>query len=228
MRTNGPSACASQPFRIMRHEVTNRQFAAFVRTTGYVTDVGKNGEAHVWGRRWRQARGLTWRTPHGKTDTIAQRMDHPVVQISARDAADLLPALRPASADRGRMGVCGTRHRWAAFSLGQPATHPNRDGRLANFGTVGCCAPDATDGYRRTAPVGRNIQPVHRPSGSWTWRAMSGSGPPILFRVGRARRRCAAAAGATIPIACGSAYRHWNPPNIGLNMVGFRCAANAK
>jgi len=40
-------------FRLMRREVTNRQFKRFVRDSGYRTTVEKNGEGYVWWKKWR-------------------------------------------------------------------------------------------------------------------------------------------------------------------------------
>ena len=39
-----------EPFRLMRHEVTNRAFGAFVRETGHQTDPELAGRGYVWDR----------------------------------------------------------------------------------------------------------------------------------------------------------------------------------
>lgn len=74
-------------FRMMRHEITNREFAAFVAATGHRTDAERSGFGYVWTERWRRARGANWRHPQGRGSAIAGLDDHPVVQVSARDAA---------------------------------------------------------------------------------------------------------------------------------------------
>jgi formylglycine-generating enzyme required for sulfatase activity len=94
--------------------VTNRQFAAFVGATGYVTvaerplnpadypvaapDMLAPG-ALVFHRTkgpvdlrdirnwWRWVPGASWRHPEGEGSGIAGRQDHPVVQIAYEDAA---------------------------------------------------------------------------------------------------------------------------------------------
>jgi Sulfatase-modifying factor enzyme 1 len=75
------------PFRMMRHEVTNQQFAAFVAASGHVTDPDRTGFGYVWNDRWQRVRGADWRHPFGRDSTIAGRGSHPVVQVSAQDAA---------------------------------------------------------------------------------------------------------------------------------------------
>ena len=198
-----PRRVTVTPFRIMRHEVTNREFAAFIAATGHRTDPERSGSGYVWTDRWRAVDGADWRHPEGPDSGIQQRPDHPVVQVSARDAA----------------AYC----RWAGLRLPHEAewefaarstegrTYPWGDAppevagvRRANFGTVACCAADDADGYRTTAPVGRF------PAGASPFGAMDMAGnvwewtadpfPREAERGGPARR----AAGATIPTACGS------------------------
>jgi formylglycine-generating enzyme required for sulfatase activity len=83
--------------------VSNERFGVFVEQTGHVTDAETYGwsfvfagllpddfadtrgvEAAPW---WRQVHGASWRHPEGPHSDIASRLDHPVVQVSARDAA---------------------------------------------------------------------------------------------------------------------------------------------
>lgn len=100
-------------FAIDRHEVTNAQFAAFVRATGYVTRAERQPSAQdaaglppfmrVPGavvfvapssernpanayRWWRFVPGAQWRAPEGPGSTIEGRDNHPVVQIALEDA----------------------------------------------------------------------------------------------------------------------------------------------
>jgi formylglycine-generating enzyme required for sulfatase activity len=85
-------------FWIDRSEVTNAQFAAFVRATGYVTLAERAGAAlvfyspterdlaerpYAW---WRQEPGADWRHPEGPRSSIDDRMSHPVVQVALADA----------------------------------------------------------------------------------------------------------------------------------------------
>jgi formylglycine-generating enzyme required for sulfatase activity len=93
-----------KPFYIDPCTVTNRQFSQFVRETGYLTDSEryKNGfvfhllvppaEARkvkqvVQGTEWWfVVPGACWKHPEGRGSHIKDRMDHPVVHISWRDA----------------------------------------------------------------------------------------------------------------------------------------------
>ena len=87
-------------------EVTNRQFAAFVRATGYVTvaERGVGKDPHVPQAQqqpggavfhlpeagqapgWAFEAGANWRHPDGPNSSIAGREDDPVVQIAYADA----------------------------------------------------------------------------------------------------------------------------------------------
>lgn len=94
------------PYLIDATAVTNRQFATFVKATGYVTDaerfgwsfvfhlfVGSEQRRHVidatvpdapW---WLAVNGASWRFPGGPGTDVATRPQHPVVHVSWRDAA---------------------------------------------------------------------------------------------------------------------------------------------
>src|SRR5271165_5057144 len=101
-------------FAVERHPVTNDQFAEFVSTTWYVTvaeqpidpalypgvDPGElRAGAMVfrptpgpvdlrdWRQWWVWAPGASWRHPFGPDSDIADRADHPVVQVAYPDAA---------------------------------------------------------------------------------------------------------------------------------------------
>jgi formylglycine-generating enzyme len=104
---------AVEGFWIDRREVTNRQFAAFVAATGYLTVAerpldpaafpGAPAENLVPGslvfvrtrgpvdlrhieQWWRWTPGASWRTPEGPGSTLAGRDDHPVVHVAHEDA----------------------------------------------------------------------------------------------------------------------------------------------
>ncbi len=92
------TATAVAAFRIDRHEVTNRQFAAFVAATGHRTRAEREGGGPVFvmprapvpldrpASWWKLIRGADWRHPQGPASGIAGHMDDPVVQVSYDDA----------------------------------------------------------------------------------------------------------------------------------------------
>ena len=100
-------------FAIERHPVTNAQFAEFVDATGYVTiaeqdldpalypgaaaaDLVPGGlvfrpsaapvDLRDWRQWWDWLPGASWRHPFGPDTDIAEKADHPVVQIAYADA----------------------------------------------------------------------------------------------------------------------------------------------
>lgn len=94
------------PYLIDATAVTNRQFAAFVKATGYVTDaerfgwsfvfhlfVGPEQRANVMDATvpgapwWLGVRGASWCSPEGPGSDVATRPQHPVVHVSWSDAA---------------------------------------------------------------------------------------------------------------------------------------------
>ena len=91
-------------FHIDATAVTNAQFAAFVKSTGHVTeaeDLGVSAVFHLaidadrsdvlhqvdgapW---WVAVRGASWRHPEGPRSSVATRANHPVVHVSWHDAS---------------------------------------------------------------------------------------------------------------------------------------------
>jgi formylglycine-generating enzyme len=100
-------------FAVERHPVTNAQFAAFVADTGYVTVAEQAPDAALypgaspadlvpgalvfqptggpvdlrdWRQWWHWVPGADWRHPFGPDSGLADRPDHPVVQVAYPDA----------------------------------------------------------------------------------------------------------------------------------------------
>jgi len=216
-----PHQASVSPFRIMKYEVTNRQFNAFVGVTGHVTDPERRGFGYVWPGRWERLTGADWRHPQGVGDTIDDIGDHPVVQVSWRDALAFCQfhGLRLPSEEEWEYAARGDDNRRYTWGDDAPST-----GGHANFGTHACCGPDADDGYLRTAPVGHYAEGIS-PFGAfdvagnvWEWTATpDGDTGRYIIKGG----------GWGNNLYClRASYRHRNPPDIGLDMVGIRCAAD--
>jgi formylglycine-generating enzyme required for sulfatase activity len=219
-----PRPVRVKAFRLMRHEVTNRQFDAFVAVGNYQTDAELSGEGFVWDGAWRRIEGADWRHPRGPESSIKGWGDHPVVQISARDAVAFCAhhGLRLPQEEEWEFAARGSDGRRFPWGDGPPEDAGRRH---ANFGSIACCAPDDSDGFAGTAPVGRF------PSGAgpfgnldmagnvWEWTASPFPGRPdqVVLRGG---------GWGNNPYGLRAAYRHGNPPDIGLEMVGFRCAGD--
>jgi formylglycine-generating enzyme required for sulfatase activity len=210
-------------FRLSRTEVTNAEFAAFVRTSGHKTNAEQRGWGWVWrDKHWQQIKGADWRHPHGPESSIMERQDHPVAQVSWFDAQTYCRwyGLRlPTDAEWEYAARGGDRRR---YPWGHVA--PRADGlQRANYGTDPCCAPDAQDGYATTAPVGSY------PSGAspfglldmagnvWEWVSDTPPEKPAvkIIRGG---------GWGNNPYCLRTSYRHINEPAASLDMVGFRCA----
>ncbi len=217
-----PKMVTVGPFQMMQREVTNRQFSEFVAATGHRTDGERTGSGYVWGRSWRLSKGADWRHPDGADSSIKGKADHPVVQVSAGDAAAYCAwrGLRLPDEKEWEFAARGTDGRRYPWGNDRPFEEQSRRG---NFGTAACCAPDRSDGYERTAPVGTY------PSGAspyglldmagnvWEWTSSRFPGEPdhVVLRGG---------GWGNNSYCLRASYRHGNPPQIGLNMVGIRCA----
>jgi sulfatase modifying factor 1 len=90
------------PYRLSATCVTNREFAAFVDSTGYITEAERFGWSFVFGGLlpdgfrptravaaapwWRQVVGADWRHPEGPHSDVDRRGSHPVIHVSWSDA----------------------------------------------------------------------------------------------------------------------------------------------
>ena len=103
----GPARPVAVPaFSLDAQAVSNRRFADFVQATGHLTDAERFGWSFVFAGLlpddfidtrgvagapwWRQVAGAEWRCPegpHSDHSDLSSRWDHPVVQVSANDAA---------------------------------------------------------------------------------------------------------------------------------------------
>lgn len=220
-----PKTVSIGPFKIMRLEVTNTQFSEFVTATSYQTDAEIAGSGYVWTRSWHAIQGANWRQPNGPDTHIDEIMDHPVVQVSARDAEAYCKwkKLRLPSEIEWEFAAKGTDNRVYPWGNSQPS---NKIPRRANFGTLKCCAPDRLDGFEKTAPVGTYplgqspFGVLDMAGNVWEWTSSPFPGEPdnLVIRGGGWGNNA---------YCLRTSYRHGNPPNIGLDMVGIRCAGNA-
>lgn len=188
----GPARPVHLPaFRISPYAVTNAEFAAFVQSTGYVTEAEKFGWSYVfqllipdprqvkivgspertpW---WLGVEGATWREPEGPGSGIGDRMDHPVVHVSWNDAAAYcawagvrLPTeVEWEAAARG--GLERKRYPWG------DVLRPGGEHRCNIWQGVFPSKNHASDGYLGTAPVDAylpNGYGLYNMSGNvWEW-----------------------------------------------------------
>lgn len=171
-------------FWIDRHEVTNQQFAAFVRETGYRTQAEREGMAAVFiqpttvsglgnaAQWWRFVRGADWRHPTGPSQTAVSD-NLPVVQVTfedaqayARWAGGRLPTeVEWGRAARGEQYQAVDPASWAYDVSGKP---------LANtWQGIFPVVSQPEDGYPGLAPVGcfpANPQGLYDLIGNaWEW-----------------------------------------------------------
>jgi formylglycine-generating enzyme required for sulfatase activity len=224
-------------FSIDRLETTNSQFAEFVASTGHVTDPERGNVGWHWDGEWREIKKADWRRPHGPKSSIQGLDRHPVVQVSWNDAQAYC---------RWRGKRLPTEAEWERAARGEGRRiypwgdePPRKDTRyLASYGNDRCCGADGGDGYLFTAPVGsfpggRSPFGVDDLAGNvWEWvqdtfdekfYRNSPSANPVNNSKGK-RKVIRGGGWGNDPIGLRSTLRHANPPDIGLSMVGFRCA----
>jgi len=177
-------------FRIDAHEVTNRQFAAFVAATGHRTRAERDGGSAVFvaptepvplddaARWWRFVKGADWRHPQGPGSTIDDHWQDPVVHVDRTDAAayaawagGFLPNVEQwERAARGGQATSRDAMAWA-FDHGKA--------RANVWEGVFPIVDTAADGYAGLAPVSRfpanDLGLYDMVGNAWEWVAGDGS-----------------------------------------------------
>ena len=137
MGTSGNSARKKQhtvnldEYLIGKYDVTNAQFAVFVKATGYKTTAEKLRSGYVYDRsRWVEMKGVDWQHPRGPNSDLSGKDNHPVVLVSWDDAVAFCAWVKQAS---GRQAQLPTEAQWEKAARGT-------DGRIYPWGNE---APNA-------------------------------------------------------------------------------------
>ncbi|MEN8221157.1 MAG: formylglycine-generating enzyme family protein, partial [Pseudomonadota bacterium] len=149
-------------FAMGRYEVTVGEFRRFVNATGYKTDAEKEGSCYTYkDSSWQKVKGVNWRNPNFSQDSA-----HPVVCVSWNDATTYAKWLAtqtgkqyrlPTEAEWEYAARAGTKtaRYWGNNpddACGYANVHDNTSKRENGFGWA---HHKCTDGYAKTAPVGR-------------------------------------------------------------------------
>lgn len=219
-------------------EVTNRQFAAFVKATGYRTEAERQGSGYVYSDQGRVlTKGANWQHPEGPDSSLDGMEEHPATQISWFDALAYC---------QWRGVRLPTEAEWEMAARGDDQrTHPWGEGfheEQLNLCDTNCPfdwrITNQDDGYRFTAPVGTF------PSGASPYGLLDMEGnvrewvadwyDPEYYRRSPAHKPSGPASGE-MRVVRGSAWndieweihitdRYFHAPSYAGDDVGFRCA----
>lgn len=183
---------ATDEFWIDAHEVTNRQFSAFVAATGYITTAERAPDpqdypgvadsllvpgsasfikledrpAGQWREWWKFIKGANWREPEGAGSSIDRREDYPVIHVSYVDAlayADWVGRALPTEAQWELAAQ-------ASINIDRANTwqgfFPLQDKALDGYdgiAPVGCYSPDAYGLFDMKGNVSEMVSDIYLP-----------------------------------------------------------------
>lgn len=179
-----------QPFWLDTTTVTNARFAEFVAATGYVTEAERFGWSPVFRALlgdsapppsqtatpwWVKVDGAYWAAPEGPGSSVANRQDHPVVQVSWADArafAAWCGGRLPSEAEwehAARGGLADPRFPWGDDEPDDETVYANIwQGQFPHTNSL-------ADGYLSTSPVkafAANGAGLYGMAGNvWEWTA---------------------------------------------------------
>jgi formylglycine-generating enzyme required for sulfatase activity len=246
------------PFRLDATTVTNAAFAAFVDATGWVTLAERFGTSFVFAGLlpddhpptravaaapwWREVPGASWRTPEGAGSGLDDRMDHPVVHVTWRDArayAKWAGKRLPTEAEweyAARGGLVQARYPWG------DEREPGGEHRMNVWQGTFPTANTVADGWFGTAPAAAyapNGFGLHQMTGNvWEWCAdwfhptwAASAAAPRVNPAGPPRTEAKVMRGGSY--LCHQSYcfryrvdaRSSNTPDSSAGNIGFRCAA---
>jgi formylglycine-generating enzyme required for sulfatase activity len=232
-------------FWIDEREVTNAEFAAFVASSGYVTDAERFGWSAVFDTKsgeWTRVDGANWRDPTGPESSIVGRDSYPVVQVSWNDAgayANWAGKRLPTEAEwerAARGGLDGAEYSWGnEFSPGGRSMANTWQGTWP-------VADSGADGFAGLAPTGSfpaNGYGLYDMTGN-TWEWVADWFSEDAYRTSPSREPVGPADGTERVIRGGSflcseqscmgfrvAARNKNTPDSASDNLGFRCVRDA-
>lgn len=222
-------------YLIGKYPMTNKEFAVFVKETGYITTAEKEGSGFVFTPKFNEVKDADWQHPFGPKSNIDKKDNHPLTQVSWYDANEYCQWLSSKTGKKYRLpteaewekAARGTDKRIFPWGNDWKPNICNVEYRIKDTTLVGKFSPASDSPYGCADMCGNVFEWTSTTIGSlkpwpakykYPYKPNDGRENPTV----KTRRVGRGGSYSRGEVYCRTAFRFADPPNDRYSAQGFR------